>query len=100
MSKMSIRFLLAIFGLTVLVLAAASSEASPKEGLLAEYNRITKPANYDPRHNSEELFWRAGNVYVRKGQSVSPKIHYWDIPESDRTALTSGSRAMKNASVF
>ena len=87
MSRISIRFLLVIFGLTVLVLTATGSEASAKEGLLAEYNRITKPANYDPRHNSEELFWMAGNVYVRKGQSVSPKIHYWDVPESDRNSF-------------
>ena len=87
MSKISIRFLLVIFGVSVLVLAAAGSEVSAKDGLLAEYNRITKPPDYDPRHNSAELFEKAANAYVPRPQSIPWVCDYWGLSRKQRSDL-------------
>ncbi|MBE0535488.1 MAG: hypothetical protein IH624_07435 [Phycisphaerae bacterium] len=58
-----------------------------QQGLLAEYNRITKPADYDPQQNSADLFWQADEAYASAPAIVEGAACYWNLSDAQRSEV-------------
>lgn len=59
-------FFIKFFVIILIVWPSQSMAAKPKIKIdyLAEYNRITKPVNYDPNDNAAPLYQKAFDAYV------------------------------------
>lgn len=72
------RQLLILLGVMTLTFSAYGAR-NQTQGLLKEYNRVTKPPNYDPKHNSAELFWKAVDAFEPSSEQNSVFANFQEM---------------------
>jgi len=87
-----------IFSLAAALLCIASryiqspiDKVNIKINYVAEYNKITKPANYDPNENATPYYEKAFHLFVTEPNKIKSKedLKAWpaDLPEDKRVLL-------------
>jgi hypothetical protein len=68
-------------------LPALPGEPVPSGGLLADYNRATKPAGYRPEDNAAPLYRKAMELYVDRPETIPARASPWDQDSTELKTL-------------
>ena len=75
--------------LAVKVLVVVTGKPNPAVDYVAEYNRITKPENFDPSENAVPYYRKAIDSFVERPEGLNDYFPKWpgDLDEEQRTLL-------------